>query len=89
MVTENLQGTSTVTGTIGVTSDRQFTISGYVNTSHGKVSTSIQEHQNFLSTQTIDFDTVNFTVLDQYDSQPAESVPKNDVEIKSTIGVAF
>jgi len=64
-VTENLQGTSTVTGTIGVTSDRRFTISGYVNTSHGKVSTSVAEHQYFSSTQTINFDTVNFTVLDQ------------------------
>jgi hypothetical protein len=68
VVTENLQGTSTVTGTIGVTSDRRFTIAGYVNTSHGKVSTSIQGHQNFSSTQTIDFDTVNFTVLDQLTS---------------------
>lgn len=65
VVAENLQGTSTVTGTIGVTSDRHFTIAGYVNTSHGKVSTSVSEHQNFSSTQTIDFDTVNFTVLDQ------------------------
>jgi len=65
VVTENLQGTSTVTGTIGVTSDRHFTIAGYVKTSHGKVSTSVSEDQNFSSTQTIDFDTVNFTVLDQ------------------------
>jgi hypothetical protein len=65
VVTENLQGTSTVTGTIGVASNRQFTIAGYVNTSHGKVSTSVSEHQNFSSTQTIDIDAVNFTVLDQ------------------------
>ncbi len=65
VVTENLQGTSTVTGTIGVTSDRHFTIAGYINTSHGKVSTSVSEDQKFSSTQTIDFDTVNFTVLDQ------------------------
>jgi hypothetical protein len=65
VVTENLQGTSTVTGTINVTSDRNYTIAGYVNTSHGKVSTSVAQHQNFSSTQTIDFDTVNFTVLDQ------------------------
>jgi hypothetical protein len=65
VVTENLQGTATVTGTINVTSDRSFTISGYVNTSHGKVSTSVVERQNFSGTQTIDFDTVNFTVLDQ------------------------
>jgi Peptide N-acetyl-beta-D-glucosaminyl asparaginase amidase A len=65
VVTENLQGTATVTGTIGVTSDRKFTIAGYVNTSHGKVWTSVAVHQDFSSTQTIDFDTVNFTVLDQ------------------------
>jgi hypothetical protein len=65
VVTENLQGTSTVTGTIGVTSDRQFTIAGYINTSHGKVATSVSGDQKFSSTQTIDFDTVNFTVLDQ------------------------
>ncbi|MGA9978250.1 MAG: hypothetical protein WBQ08_06415 [Candidatus Sulfotelmatobacter sp.] len=65
VVTENLQGTATVTGTINVTSDRSFTIAGYVNTSHGKVNTSVVEHQKFSGTQTIDFDTVNFTVLDQ------------------------
>ena len=68
VVTENLQGTSTVTGTIGVVSDRHFNIAGYVNTSHGKVTTSIDGHQDFSSTQTIDFDTVNFTVLDQQTS---------------------
>jgi hypothetical protein len=48
-----------------VTQNRQFQIAGYVNTSHGKVSTQISEQQKFSSTQTIDFDTVNFTVLDQ------------------------
>ena len=65
LVTENLHGTDTVTGTIGVKSDRRFTIAGYVNTSHGRVATSINQHQDFSSTQNIDFDTVNFTVLNQ------------------------
>ncbi|HLV86846.1 MAG TPA: peptide-N4-asparagine amidase [Candidatus Sulfotelmatobacter sp.] len=65
VVSENLQGTSTVTGTIGVTSHRNFKISGYLNTSHGKVETTVAERQNFSSTEAIDFDTVNFTVLDQ------------------------
>ncbi len=65
IVKENLKGTSTVTGTIGVVSNRKFTIAGYVNTSHGKVSTTVEQHQHFHSTQAIDFDTVNFTVLDQ------------------------
>jgi hypothetical protein len=79
VVTENLKGTSTVTGTIGVTSNRHFTIAGYVQTSHGKVSTSISEHQNFSSTQTIDFDTVNATVLDQ------ETSVHNDVSSTTTV----
>jgi hypothetical protein len=65
VVTENLKGTSTVTGTIGVAQNRDFTIAGYVNTSHGKVSTSISQQQKFSSTSTIDFDTVNQSVLDQ------------------------
>jgi len=65
VVSENLQGTSTVTGTIKVASHRNFTIAGYVNTSHGKVKTSVSERQDFSSTQTIDFDTVNATVLNQ------------------------
>lgn len=64
-VSENLQGTSTVTGAIGVTSNRNFTIAGYANTSHGQVATSLTQQQNFTSTQTIDFDTVNGSVIDQ------------------------
>ncbi len=79
VVTENLQGTSTVTGTIGVTSNRHFTIAGYIHTSHGKVSTSISEHQDFSSTQTVDFDTVNFTVLDQ------KTAVHNDVSSTTTV----
>jgi hypothetical protein len=65
VVTEKLHGTGTVTGTISVTSNRKYTIAGYVNTSHGRVATSIWQQQNFSSTEKIDFDTVNFTVLDQ------------------------
>jgi Peptide N-acetyl-beta-D-glucosaminyl asparaginase amidase A len=65
LVTENLQGTSNVTGNIGVAQNRNFTIEGFVNTSHGKVSTSVSQQQNFSSNQGIDFDVVGFTVLNQ------------------------
>jgi len=58
-VTENLQGTATVTGTVGVTSNRNFIIAGYVDTSHGKVSTSVAQQQSFSSTETVDVDTTN------------------------------
>lgn len=64
-VTENLQGTSTVTGTIGVRQRRGFTIAGYIDTSHGRITTAVSQEQSFLSSQDIDFDTVNASVLDQ------------------------
>ena len=64
-VTENLQGSSTVTGTIGVSQQRKYTISGYINTSHGRVTTSVSQQQNFSSSEAIDFDIVNFSVLNQ------------------------
>jgi hypothetical protein len=64
-VTENLQDSSTVTGTIGVSEKRNYTISGFIDTSHGRVSTSVSQQQNFSSTEAIDFDTVNFSVLNQ------------------------
>ena len=64
-VTENLQGTDTITGTINVTSNRNYKIAGYVNTSHGRVTTSISQQQKFSADQTVDFDIVNFSVLDQ------------------------
>jgi len=65
VVTENLVGTDTVTGTINVTSNRNYRIAGYVNTSHGKVTTSISQQQKFSGDQTVDFDTVGGSVLDQ------------------------
>jgi hypothetical protein len=73
-VTENLQGTSTVTGTIGVKSQRNFAISGYINTSHGKV-----QQQDFSSSQTIDFDVVNFTLLDQKTSVKNDLISSTSV----------
>jgi hypothetical protein len=48
-----------------VTSNRNYKIAGYVNTSHGKVTTSISQQQKFSADQTVDFDIVNFSVLDQ------------------------
>jgi peptide N-acetyl-beta-D-glucosaminyl asparaginase amidase A len=55
VVTENLnvQPTS-ITGTVDVTSKRSFVISGYVNTSHGKVTTKVSQTANFFNDQTFD-----------------------------------
>ena len=65
VATEKLQGTTTVTGTIGVTQNRDFTIAGYVNTSHGRVETSISQQQKFSSTTGIDFNVSTGDPLDQ------------------------
>ena len=41
------------TGVVTVTSAQNFTIDGYVNTSHGRVSTKIQQNVNFSNAQTV------------------------------------
>jgi hypothetical protein len=55
-VNENLATSSSgvVTGTVSVESNRAFTISGFVNTSHGRVETTVEQKIDFLNTQTFD-----------------------------------
>jgi hypothetical protein len=52
-VQENLTkaGDGTVTGTVTVGSNRQFTIAGYVNTSHGRVDTTVRQALSFSNKQ--------------------------------------
>lgn len=59
-VTENITaGTGpTYTGTVTVGSKRQFEISGYIDTSHGRVATTISQTVDFLSTQEFDVNPV-------------------------------
>ena len=53
-VNENLTTSSNgdISGTVSVGSNRNFSISGFVNTSHGRVVTTVQQQVNFLNTQT-------------------------------------
>jgi Peptide N-acetyl-beta-D-glucosaminyl asparaginase amidase A len=76
---DNLQGTTTVTGTIGITQDRNFTIAGFVHTSHGKVETSITQKRKFASTSTIDFNLSTGNPLDQ------NTVVQNSVSTTTTV----
>jgi hypothetical protein len=56
VVTENISTSSgpTYTGTVSAASNRKFQISGYVDTSHGRVVTTIEQSVNFLNTQEFD-----------------------------------
>jgi hypothetical protein len=53
VVSENLNAQSTsITGTVDVTSNRSFVITGYVNTSHGTVTTKVSQTVGFFNDQT-------------------------------------
>jgi len=57
VIKENVKVDSTgtiYTGNVLVTSKRAFTIGGYVNTSHGRVETTVNESVEFSSNQTFD-----------------------------------
>ena len=54
-ITANAAGT-VFTGAISVTSRRSFEIAGYVDTSHGRVETTVRQSVTFSSDQTFDVD---------------------------------
>ncbi len=49
-----------ITGTVTVTSTRQFTVEGFVRTSHGLVNTSVSQDINFSSAQTFNITNLAF-----------------------------
>jgi hypothetical protein len=51
VVTENINSGSSITGSVQVSSTRSFIISGFVNTSQGKVTTTITENLSFRNYQ--------------------------------------
>jgi hypothetical protein len=55
-VNENLttDATGTTTGTVSVDSKRKFEIKGFVETSHGRVETTVDQTVNFLNSQVVD-----------------------------------
>jgi len=56
VVLENLitDGTGTTTGTVSVGSKRTFEIKGYLDTSHGRVETTVDQTVDFLNSQVVD-----------------------------------
>src|SRR5580658_2232437 len=61
VVTTKLQvNGGNVTGTVSTTSKRQFQLSGFVNTSHGKVSTFIQQSVDFNNQQSFNINSTEY-----------------------------
>ena len=63
VVTENLNVGTSITGSVKVASNRSFIISGFVNTSHGKVTTTVSENLAFRNYQV--FNITNTQYLQQ------------------------
>ncbi len=67
-INENISYNSsngTYTGTIGTTSNRSFMIHGYLNTSHGRVETTVQQTVNFVNNQQFDVNPNTYDPDDQ------------------------
>ncbi len=60
VVAENLKVGNTITGSVNVSSNRAYTISGYVNTSEGRVTTRINQAIGFVNAQNFDITDTNF-----------------------------
>lgn len=84
VVTTNLHvNGSNVFGTVNTTSQRQFTLAGYVNTSHGKVSTLIQQSVNFNNLQ-------GFKITSaQYVQDISQLTPVNSTVATQGYGASF
>lgn len=65
VVTENLNNTDgKITGTVTVTSTRDYAITGYVNTSHGRIETTVAQIIEFRNAQTYDISANGATYIE-------------------------
>jgi len=86
-VTENLTPTASgVTGTVSVTSARNFEISGYVQTSHGKVKTTVQQTVAFSNAQQFTIDNTSYMQdITQATDVTAKTTTKHGSTIKEAV----
>jgi hypothetical protein len=81
VVTENISAGAggTFTGSVAVASNRKFAIRGYVNTSHGRVETTVEQTVDFLSNQ-------QFNVSPTTDIQNAQQTSTVDSRVTTKDG---
>jgi Peptide N-acetyl-beta-D-glucosaminyl asparaginase amidase A len=56
----NTDASGNITGTVTVTSSRQFTVAGFVNTSHGRVQTNVDQTISFSNVQSFNITNTAF-----------------------------
>lgn len=75
-----------ITGTVSVTSTRNYSISGYVNTSHGRVDTTVSQLIQFANTQEFNItSSVYVQDIEQSTTTCAETISKNGFLVESTV----
>lgn len=88
-VIENLttDASGNITGTVTVTSARQFTVEGFVSTSHGRVETQVTQGINFSNAQTFNITNAvfvqNIAQLTDISSQSTRRHEDGDAQISS------
>ena len=60
VVTENLKVGNSITGSVRVASHRSYVLSGYVNTSHGKITTTVSQSLSFVNGQSFNITNTNY-----------------------------
>lgn len=73
-VVENVSGTSTLTGTVDVTATHNVSLDGFVNTSHGRVETEVQQQISFANRQFITVSSSQFLQDIRQDTQISSTV---------------
>lgn len=87
-VVENLNTDSSgnITGRVSVTSTRNYSISGYVNTSHGRVDTTVSQSIDFANVQKFDITSSAYLQdIQQSTTTSAETISKSGAIRNSTV----
>ena len=88
-VKENIQTNGTAYyGTVSVSSNRGFVVSGYVNTSHGKIQTDVAQSITFLNAQTYNV-YIDGSVYDQTVKQNTSIAAQTSTKVVGRIAARY